>query len=278
VKKNPSQWIVSKYGKEEENYYLKLLKKHFGKDNVSTFEEHPDAMISIIWSRTFDEICGKNYQKKRIPQRKQKAIKEKILQKLRSKYGRWINLTNIKFKGVGNASYQTNFNRVYKIKNSGILYGSPNRGSCGNIFVTSHCIERLEERVDPRAYSPLTEDLKRIYKTDPTSADILVGLILNSNKEYAMKDGYCYLNIRMGVLALEDLGDIFIAKTFLTPDMLKEMEWCQPLIDPEIDIKIDSFADLLKLDTIKIREPKFFEQELAETFFKLLLSEEIDYE
>lgn len=272
TKFEPSQWIVGRRNKEEEQYYLDLLKKHF--EDVTTFEQHPDAMIGLIWSRTFDEVCGKNFDKERVAKRKQKAIEKKLLQKLRSKYGRWINFTNLKFKSVGHVTYRTNFNRVYKIKDYGTLYGSPNYDICSNIFLTSHCLERFEERVPPETYEPITENLKKDFKADPTSADVMVGLILSSNKEYALKDNYCYLNIRVGVLILENLDEIFIAKTFYTPDMLNEMKWVQPLLNDQVEL--DSFADLLNLDKINIKEPKFLDKELAELLLDLLVMKEMN--
>ena len=268
----PSQWYISRNDKNEEQYHLELLQKHF--DQVTTFENHPDVMLGLIWSRTFDEVCGKNFNKERVPKRKQKLIKEKLLLKLRNKYGRWINLTNLKFKGPHCVSYQTNFNRVYKVKDSGTLYGSPNLGICGDIFLTSHCLERFEERVSSECYEPITEHLKQIYKSEPTSYDNMVGLILSSNKEYALKDGFCYLNIRVGVLVLENLGDVFIAKTFLTPKMLKEMDWLQPLINDEVEI--ESFVNFLELDSIKIREPIFLKEEIKKELLRLYLSEELE--
>jgi len=265
-------WQVKrdKGNKFEEEYYLELLKSHF--DDVTTFEKHPDAMLNILFTQTYDEVLGPNFNKKRISKRKEKLIKEKLISRLRNKYGRWINLTNFKFKSPHNLVYSTNFNRVYKVKSSGILYGSPSQNICGNMFYTSHCLERFEERVPPLHYSPLIEDFQRIQKNEPTSADIVAGLVVASNMEYAIKPNFCYLNVRVGVLVIENFGDLFIAKTFLTPDMLNDLEWFQPLSRTKRDL--NTFADFLKLESIKIKEPQFLRGEITEYLLQNFLEKE----
>lgn len=273
-----NKWKICRpeHDKEEEQRYLKLLQNHF--DGVSTYEKHPDAMMNIIFTESYQKILGPNYNKRRIGKRKEKQIKALLLERMKNKYGRWINILNFKFKNSNVAVYETNFNRVYRIKNTGILYGSPSNHLCGNIFYTSHCLERFEERVPPEHYFPVINELHRIYKTEPTSADIIVALVLCSNLEYALKDQFCYLNVRVGVLVLEILDNLFIAKTFLTEDMLKDdLQWYFPLMkDGRRDLK--SFEELIEKERIKIAAPKFLLEELAEKFLDYSMSQEELYD
>lgn len=264
---------IIKRDKEEEQIYLDLLNLHF---KTVTYEKHPDAMMNLIFQEAFNKVLGANFAKKRISQRKEKRIKEAVLHQLRAKYGRWINLMNFKIKDKNRAFYRTNFNRVYKVEGLGILYGSPSHMLCGNIFYTSHCLERFEERADPFLYEPVKNRIRELYKTEPTSADIMIGLIMSTNYEYGVWKEFKYLNVQIGVLVLQDLGDVFIAKTFLTPDMLYEgmkERWYQPVLKVStreigehfLDIdSFHSFADLLKHESRKIEKPTFIVDELTE--------------
>lgn len=271
MKGQNESWRIHRPNKKEEKVYLELLQKHFR--DVSTFEKHPDAMLNIIFTKIYNRILGEDYNKKRVSKRKEKKIRDELLTIMRKKYGRWINLFNFSFKTPHNAVYQTNFNRVYKIKKIGTLYGSPSNNMCGNVFYTSHCLERFEERVDSDCYNPLTINLRREYKAEPTCADIIIRLVLSSNLEYALKDEFCYLNIHVGAIVLENLGDVFIAKTFLSPEMLKDLQWYLPLIKKE-EYNFNSFGEVLKKENIKIKEPKFLNKEITEKLLELLLSKE----
>lgn len=247
--------------KEEEQIYLDLLNYHF---KAVTAEKHPDAMMNLIFQRSFEEVLGVSFSKKRISKRKEKAIKNLILQKLRNKYGRWINLTNFKIKNINQCLFATNFNRVYNVEGQGKLYGNPSDSISGGVFYTTHCLERFEERVPPHLYEPITDRLKTSFKSEPTSADIMFGLVMSSNREHGVWEGFKYLNINVGALVLEDLGDVFIAKTFLTPDMLDPgLKWYQALT--EKGDNFHCFADLLKYECVKIERPNFLKDRLAET-------------
>jgi len=240
--------------KREERLYLDLLSNHF--DKVTTAEPHPDAIINLIFKDAFDKVLGMNYRKQSISLRKGLKIRNIILERLRKKYGPYINLTHFKIKDAENIRFSTNFNRVFNIKGLGRLYGSPSDLLCGNIFYTTHCLEQLEKRVPEYLYAPLAREIKEAYKMKPTIADIMIGMVMNSNLEYGIWEGFKYINLTYGALVLEDLNDIFIAKTFLTPDMIhRDMEWHAPLLK-EGD-GFHSFGDVFKHDSIKISKPTF---------------------
>lgn len=259
----------------EEEKYLEILNKYF---ETETFEKHPDAMLNIMFTNTFDEVLGPNFFKSRISKRKEKKIKERLIKKLQSKYGRWINITNFKIKDIDHVRFLTNFNRVYKVKGLGILYGCPSERVCGGVFYTQHCLERFEERLDPVFYSPLALELKKSYGVEPTIADILVGMVMTSNFEYAQKDQFYYLNIRVGILVLKNFQDVFIVKTFLTPEMLQTpLEWFKPLLTQEQDHNPNnffrSFSDMVNHESIKIQRPSFLLDEFEE-FLEVSLNRE----
>jgi hypothetical protein len=247
--------------KEEEQVYLDLLNHHF---KTVTAEKHPDAMLNLIFRESYEKVLGVSFAKERIGKRKAKAIRNLILLKLQKKYGRWINLTNFKIKNINQCLFMTNFNRVYNVEGQGKLYGNPSHSISGGVFYTEHCLERFEERVSPHLYEPVTERLRFTFKAEPTSADIMFGLVMSSNLEHGVWKEFKYLNINVGALVLEDLGDVFIAKTFLTPDMLyADMKWYQALIQ-EGD-QFHYFADLLKHECIKIEQPDFLINRLAKS-------------
>jgi len=255
-----------KTSEEEELRYLDILKKHF---TTVFHEKHPTAMLNLIFNDSYDKILGKNYRKQRISKRKTKKLRDEIVDRLRHKYGRWINLTNFKVKSPNDIRFITNFNRVYRIEGQGKLYGSPSELVCSGIFYTSHCLERFEERADPFLYANVIIALMEAYKTEPTSADNLVGLIMTSDYEYGRWKDFLYLNVGVGVLVLDDLGEIFIAKTFLTPDMLHpEMKWYQPLINENDDREITSFQELINKKSTLIDKPTFIHDSLIESMIK----------
>lgn len=258
-----------KSNEDEELRYLDILKKHF---TTVYHEKHPTAMLNLIFNDSYDKILGKDYQKKRISRRKAKKLKDEIVSRLRRKYGRWINLTNFKVKNPNDIRFITNFNRVYRIEGHGKLYGSPSELVCGGVFYTSHSLERFEERADPFLYSNVIVALMDAYKTEPTSADILMGLIMTSDYEYGRWKEFLYLNVRVGALVLDDLGEIFIAKTFLSPDMLHpEMKWYQPLMKEDEYRDITSFQELINKKSIPIEEPTFIHDQLLEGLMEELM-------
>lgn len=244
--------------KIEDEKVLERLQRHF--PGIVPAEKYPDAMMTLLIDEVCDQVLGKNYKKERISRRNCEKIKKKILDRLRKKYGRWINLNNFKFKKPGQMAFSSNFSRVYR-NGSGYLYNIP-VGFFDEMFLSDHCMERFEERSYLPMYRPIYDIAERYGKGEPTTADILFQLLVNTNYEYARRDEFVYLNLRIGVIVLEDLGDLYIAKTFLFPGMLKmDVEWRQPLLNEDqyhntLDYW-DSIRDIFKLDYIKIKGPDF---------------------
>lgn len=246
--------------KEPDQIYLNLLQGHF--DSVEGFEKYPDAIFNLLFSEASEKILGKEFRKERISQRKAKKLNEFITKKLFNKYGKWVTFCNFKIKKDLSMSYKTNIHLIFRVKDLGILYGCEPHGITGNIFFTSHALERFEERSDKFYIEPIKEDLRGAFKTEPSSYEIIHLLIKASNQQYGILDKYCYLNILVGFLVIEDLGDTFIVKTFYSNDMKKtNIKWYQGEINIE---NANSLADLLHSPAKPIDEPVFIQDEVED--------------
>ncbi|RLG45583.1 MAG: hypothetical protein DRN81_01310 [Thermoproteota archaeon] len=244
-----------KRDKEVEQVYLALLNEHF--ETVS-LEKYNDAMMNLIFTEACEKTLGKNFRKQRISKRKEKKIKEYVENKLRHKYGKWVNMTDFKIKNISNIFFKTNLDRVFNVPGLGKLYGAYYRCCCGNIFFTEHCLERFEERANPLIYILLRRRMEEHLKGPATSVDILSGLLSASSLEYGRKDNYYHVNATVGILVVEDFGDVFIAKTFLSPDMIKPVKWFKPdIYDRET---VSSFSDVINCKGEYIDNPQFIEE------------------
>lgn len=248
--------------KECEQVYLGLLNNHFA---TVTYEKHPDAMMNIIFSSAREKILGKNFRKERISQRKANKIEKEIKTRLRNKYGKWVNMSFFKIKDISKMQFITNLDKVFTVPDHGTLYGSVYHSTCGNIFFTSHSLERFEERVDKKKYNWFQMWAKHSQKSEPTSVDILCGMIQSSGFVYGRYGDFCHLNLTLGILVLEDLGDIFIAKTFLSPEMIKPVKWYRANFENGVDYdKINSFVDVMNLGCEHVDKPKFYDDVLGD--------------
>jgi len=245
-----------KRNKEQEQVYLALLNEHF--ETVS-FEPYNDAMMNLIFTNACDKILGKSFAKKRISLRKEKKIKDEVTRRVRNKYGRWVSLTHFKINNVNKTMYfNTNLDRVFTVAGQGKLYGSYYHSCCGNIFFTEHCLERFEERIGPILYDHLAKKLEESLNGPATSVDILSGMTLSGDLEYGRHENYYHLNANVGILVLEDFGDVFIAKTFLSPEMIKPIKWYKPDIYNR-DV-ITSFSGVINCKCDRIENPTFIKE------------------
>jgi len=249
--------------KEQEQVYHSLLNEHF--ETVS-LEKYNDAMLNIILSEAREAVLGKKFDKRRISKRKEKKIKDLATDRIRKKYGKWVNLTSFKIKKNFSIQFNTNLDRVFTVSGKGKLYGAYYHRVCGNIFFTEHCLSRFEEpgRNDMKIYGRIVEGLKDSLKADPTSVDILSMLIMAGPLDYGRKvdDSHIHLSIMSGILVMEDFGDVFIAKTFLSEEMIKQVQWHRPKIEDRE--KITSFASVLQQPSEKIEKPLLYTDMLEE--------------
>jgi hypothetical protein len=232
---------------------LELLNKYF---RTTTFEKHPKAMMGLLLDEVFDKVMGKNFAKQRISKRKMARFQEELKLALQSRYGKFMNICLHKSSRPHAIKFDTNFHHAYKTE-FGILYGAPTRFDCGRTFFTSHCFQRFEERCDPELHKHIAKIFSEKSKYVPTAADLVMFLTSVHDMEYAKKDKFYFLNIGVGFLVLEDYNDFFVAKTFMTAEMLDpSLEWYTPTLDPSISH--DTLKSALEHDPVRIERPKFF--------------------
>lgn len=197
-----------------DDYILNLLNKYL---DAAQVEAHTQAMINLIVDQCLEKVLGKNFKKERISRKKQKKVHDMVLREFRKRYGPLINIQIINMKKW---IWSSNFEFIFKT-NLGRLY------SClpfNNLFFTSHCLERWDERVAPEKYKEFSSAFHKKYLTYPTSLDIL-NFLITIPLQYGMVDPndlYRYLNINQGCIVLEVLGEVVIAKTFLSHEMIPE--------------------------------------------------------
>jgi hypothetical protein len=205
-----------------------------------------------------ESVLGKNFRKIRVSEHKKKKIKKLIFQKLKSKYGKYVYLHNFRIKNPQQCNFKTNLDTIFTVPGYGFLYGCYYHKACGNIFLTQHCLERFEERVDKNSLIGLTEVLRQAHEVDhPTDVDLISALIISCNFEYSRYESYLHLNIGVGILVLEDLGEVYIAKTFLSPSMCPppgKYKWYR---HEHLEVAYN-FADIMKQVPVEIDHPEFF--------------------
>jgi hypothetical protein len=242
-----------------EDEALEALKGHFKAERI---EKHPDAMLNLFF-REAGEKYLENYNKQKISKSVEEKIRAYVLKKLRRYYGEWANIYDFTIK---KALFQTNFQSIYKTEN-GRLYGSYPGTIHDHVFYTAHAFEQYKARsfcFD--IYKMVCLAFRRIRNTEPTAADIMKFLVLNSN-EYCIQDNFFYVNVLSGVVVFEKLsGGLVIAKTFLAPEMkFPKKGW---ILDVTTSFRLDLTDSMKKFfkenedDSTPIKEPVFTEMDI----------------
>lgn len=200
-----------------------ILKAYF--EDVEQVDKYPTAAITGIVKQSVDKVM-KHDNRERISKKKLQRIRDLILFKLRHRYGKWINLLNFKLKRNSTFEFETNFSTTYRTK-KGLLYGHAPESSLRQMFFTAHSLQRFDERVKLTRYDDFRKKFKRQIGAYPTAADILYGLVLSSSQfGNDPEPNHRLINIHFGSLVVETFRNIFIVKTFITPDMVKrDVEW-----------------------------------------------------
>lgn len=250
-----------------------ILKAYF--EYIKPVEVHANISLSYVFEETLIEVYGKKNPEKH-SKKKLEKIKEKIQNKLRTRFGKYITLSQLIWhRRSGNFRFVTNFNSTYKTR-KGLLYGHYKTGRLRQIFYTSHCLQRFEERINEERYANFRKAYKKVNGVYPIANDIIDFLIYCSY-QYGIAKDYRYLNIYFGTLVVEVLKDIYIVKTFLLPEMHDErkVDWYKIIpnkFDEENDgmMEIDSMTDFF-FHKAKKDEPMFFnkEEELPEELVTL---------
>jgi hypothetical protein len=190
---------------------LKLLNENF---KAVCLEKHMDAMMNFSVREATEKILGKDYKKNKVGIKKQMRIHDEALKQMRSRYGPLI---NIKILNLKKWIWSTNLNYVFKT-DKGRLYGTH---LYDDFFITSHCIERWEERMNHDHYKYYRQFFEKRFHTKPTNLDTLLFTIqLTHQIGLKMEEpNFRYLNINQGCIVVEILGGICVAKTFLSKEM-----------------------------------------------------------
>lgn len=249
-----------------EEHYLEVLRTKY---RVIPAEKYPDVMIKMFLDQALSKYVGNKNPKKRMVDRVSKYIQDKV----RSHYGRYASLTDFEIKR-GSVSFHTNFHLIFKVKdvqhNLGYLYGSNLKGPCEGILFTEHSLERFEERSIPVILDSLRSKLKDGRGSEPTILEIISYIIsVNPPMEYGRFQDIYYMNILTGILVLEKIEDVYIAKTYLSPEMLNTpVTWYHLLdcIDP-YDLTANDF---FTTPSEEIEEPSFLGVKMFKDFTKVM--------
>lgn len=218
------------FRKKDREEVLKALNKHF---KTVAAEKYPTAVLEFYFTEAIKELVG-NKPFRSISERKRKKIVERVLQKLRVHYGKYINILSFDKKG----RYLTNFDYVFKTE-YGRLYGYEPFTGMRHTFLTSHCLERFEERIPQEAARDFNLVFRKTFGVEPTAADFLKYLMMVAT-EMGIDDHVMYINFIQGIAVVDPLPSrIFIVKTILTPKMLNDkVQWFYFINDGEKRVPI----------------------------------------
>jgi hypothetical protein len=208
---------------EEEEFkgLCDVLKKEL---NAVPLDRHPMA--------TLDELLRQARIREgrtvgRIRQREADRIVEWVNVELKKRYGKYVGINRYKIKD-NTLYFSPNIEGVFRTP-GGYIYKTMME-SFKRVFFTSHSITRFEERVQPTLIEFLRKKLS--LGMTATALDMLSFVFFDAVEngvEYAYEigpDKCLYINARIGILVFNRFKDIFVAKTFLTPDMIdNNLKW-----------------------------------------------------
>jgi hypothetical protein len=197
--------------------------------NAKPVEKHPTALVSLEFDDACNKVLGKNFSKQRLSQRKNKALREELVRRMQKRYGPYINIQSFAVKNEF-IKFECNLTKCYTT-DKGRIYASPDWSTCRDVYYTSHCFERFEQRADPTFVEMLKRDwTKHNGGCTPTPADLVMMMVEIGNHVHAPGDGIMfYLNIHFGALLIDVHEEFCLAKTFLTKEMIPEgLQWFLP--------------------------------------------------
>lgn len=208
---------------------LKILNESF---RTASLEEYDQAMLGVVLKEGLQKY-GRG--KERISLHQYARIQRHMVHRLQLRYGPYINVFRRKDR------FNCNLQDCYKT-DMGRLYNS--RG-IKNLFVTTHAIERFEERTEifkDSTFMVRTRlEYQRMFGTQPTAWDLMEDR-LHKVYQYAKFDDSLYLNLSVGVLAVDRLPNmVCVGKTFLTPEMAPKHGWMEEL--EEYIMLLDDITD-----------------------------------
>jgi hypothetical protein len=247
-----------------EDQYIRALKTKY---KVVPAEKYPDAIVKLHLDQAKLKFVGNKKIKQRMVDRMSKYIQEKI----KISYGKYATMSNLVVKD-GGVKFHTNFHLIFKVKdenhNLGYLYGSDMTGICDGILFTEHSLQRFEQRAVPFFYETAKTKFKDQIGNEPTVLDVLAFTMTTKEIfEYGKYNDLLYLNVHTGILVLERIEDIYIAKTYLTPGMLNTpVTWYRVKQRESPYIGAHTF---FSLECEEIKDPVFFGNRSLKEFIRL---------
>jgi hypothetical protein len=209
-----SYTIKGRADKEYQEDVLRVLNETF---QAASLEKYDEAVLSLVMQ---EGMAKYGRGKTRIGQHQSARIQKHMIKRLRSMYGPFVTVLFNKKK------YFCNLNMVYKTP-QGRLFNSEH---ILNLFITSHALERFEERSkewdDVPSVVRFKLDYRKMYGTGPTAFDYLDFLLAHCRKFLVVGGTSWYLYTGLGCLVVELYGDIvYVGKTFLEPHMVPKGQW-----------------------------------------------------
>ena len=195
---------------------LALLREQF---SAAHLEKYDTAIMKLLFDQGIEKYRQGN---KKVGEHVLRRVQKYMAEHLRSMYGSYITVLRKKDK------FFCNFSMVYKTE-MGRLYQST---TYPDLFITSHALERYEERMPDLETLDLTSGVNSRFRknwgTSPTAFDSL-DLVLRGITEYGVpldRGDTLILNLTFGFLVLDVFEKFSVAKTFLLPGMsLPRCEW-----------------------------------------------------
>lgn len=206
--------------RKEREEYLEAIKNLLNANfKAAEIERHPLATLEFWISEYVKKFHGDS--KKRIGLKTQKRVHKAVVQKLRKMYGPWV---TVRIRNSKRWGWDTNLGQVYKTEN-GRIYGTP---IYDDLFITSHAIERWEERSNPDHWKHFDRAHKQRFHINPSGLDRIL-FLFESTLQVGISNTspmYRYLNVNGGVFVIEILEGIMVVKTFLKYNMsIPPMTW-----------------------------------------------------
>ena len=244
---------MNEVAQEFEKRTLEMLNRHF---RATPFEQYNDSVMSFLLTEARKKAMGA-HQNAKVGKKAESRIYDNFLEGLRSRYGRHINVSLFRFKKNGFYEYVCNLGLAYKT-DQGMLFGVPMDKKVGSdVFYTAHAFDRFEERANPEYVRIVRKALQQGDRVVPTAADIIMFSLGSYDFQYAKEQGgpYYHLDIGLGSLLLEDFGEFYVAKTFLSPPMIEpKLKWMIPLRTEEQRMNpltsFETLREVFDLDSI----------------------------
>lgn len=216
------------------DFELTTLRKYF---KVVQKEKFASATFSFFYDQ-----ARKKERNGKLGQKAKNRIVQHIRTAFQKRYGVyadvWVNKKGLVGYNIGQI-YKTDMGTLYSLYAGCLKY----------ILVTTHAIERFEERFDN--YLPLIDILPKEI-TNPTALSMIIAL-LSRPKAYYIENGFYHLLCIVepiesitsssqcyGSFVLEKIDEVFIVKTFLPLEScLKTNKWAL------IDLKFKTLQECL---------------------------------